>query len=399
MTAWTVWPRDPDLVRRGDPLTWWSQLVHVKRYNQPNTWTLTGPSSQLIGLAPGCGVILDRDGVQVDSGNVREIWRTRTADPDTGRLTDTTTLAFTSDKDVLWSRLCWPDPAHDLGATPSSFAVSHDVRTGPRETVLLGYIAANLGPTASISRRRLASLVVPSSNGRGGTVTAQARMDVLGDLVATLAEAAGLILDVQHDESSGAPRLALSVTTAPDVSGTVVFGPPEVARATAPIVGLEYRLTAPDLTDAVMFAAGDEEARVGARFSDEAAVTLWARRREALIDQRQTNDATALAAAGADSLAQGSSPVALAFTVADSHDVVLGRDYDVGSLVGFETPELPDAWVLDNRVREVTTTVEAGGTERHDVVVGTPGATARDTRQARLLARVLPRLAALERSL
>jgi hypothetical protein len=395
---WTVWPRNANLTRSGDPITWWSELVHVDRYNLPNTWTLTGPAPALLGFQPGMGCILDRDGVQVDSGNVREVWRNREQDPSTGRFEDRITVAFSSDKDVLWSRLCFPDPSHDLTSTVSKFAATHDVRSGSREAILLGYVGANAGPAAPITRRRVTGLTLPASLGRGGSTSYRARMAVLGDVVAELGEAANLAVNVQHDETSGSPRLALTVDNVPDVSSTVVFGPPEVARATGWISGLEYRLAAPEATDAVVFAAGEMTDRWGARYSDEDAVTLWARRREVLVDQRQTDDASAIQDAGTGRLAEGASPVALSFSVTDTADVQAGRDYRTGWRVGFETPELPAGWVLDNRVRELQTTVNADG-ETRQATVGTPGATVASTKQARLLARVMSRLAAIEGSL
>lgn len=398
MTAqWDVWPRGADLTRNGDPVHWWTELVHVKRYGLPNTWTLTGPPAGLLPFTPGMGCILDRDGVQVDSGTVRDVWRTRRFDATTGRVEDEVTLAFTSDKDVLWSRLLYPDPAHDLTGTMSKFSRSHDTRTGSREAILLGYIGANLGPSAPIVRRRLDSLLVPASAGRGGSTSYKARMNVLGDVVVELAEAGNLIVDVQHDESTGVPRLALSVDSAPDVSADVVFGPQEVARATAPIVELEYRIQAPELTDAVVFSAGEETARDAARFSDEAAVSLWGMRREVLVDQRQTDDPQQVTDAGLQALEDGASPVSASFTVAASADVQVGREFDTGWRVGIEIPELPAGWVLDNRVREITTTVNRDSPERHDIVVGTPGASANSTRQAQVLARALRRIAQLER--
>lgn len=395
VAAWSIVPRDADLGRTLDPVSSWSSLTLVERYGPPDTWVLTGPSSALGVFGPGMGCILDRDGEQVTSGQVSSVNRTAAVDPDTGRFEDVMTVAFVSDGDDLWSRLIYPDPTDALGTTPETMAVAHDRRTGTREALILAYIAANLGPAASITSRRLASLVLPSSLGRGGTTTVTARMTSLGDTVAKLAEAAGLRVTIRHDESTGTPRLLLAIEDVPDVSANVRFGLAE-SSATGLVTGWSYSMERPALTDAIVAGGGDGTARLFARHADAGALSLWGRRREAYIDQRQTAETDELTAAGEEALADGATPVATSFTVADSTDVQYRRDYGVGYKVGVELPGLPDA-VSDGVVREVTTTVDSSG-ERIEVVVGTPGATVNSTRQARRLARAQERLNLLERS-
>src|SRR5690606_29172903 len=179
MTTWEIHPRNADLSRTLDPITAWDDLEVVERYNAPGTFVVSGPASALAVITPGMGALLDRDGVQVMSGQVRAINRSFQYSEETGRPEDTITLGFVEDTAELWSRLCYPDPAHSIGPTPGTFSVSHDTRTGVHEDLILDYIAANLGPTAPIATRRLASLVLPSSLGRGTSTTRNARMDVL----------------------------------------------------------------------------------------------------------------------------------------------------------------------------------------------------------------------------
>lgn len=396
MSLWEIHPRDADLGRTLDPVSGWTELELVERFNLPDTWTLTGPVEVMRVFEPGMGCLLDLDGEQVASGQARTFVRTRVTDPESGQVENTLTVGFVSDLDVLADRLCWPVPSHALTTSLSTFVSSHDVRTGPVETVLLGYVGANAGPAASIVSRRTPTLALPTSLGRGGSTTVKARMDNLGTLVHDLAEAGRLRVNVAHDESTGTPRRLLTVDSVPDVSADVVFGDVESLRATAFVTDLEYRLEAPSVTDAILFAAGDLEARQGARFTDESAVSLWGRRKELLVDQRQTDDVTEIARAGAESLEEGASPVSLSFSVADSADVRYRRDYGIGWKVGVELPGLPPE-VSDNVVREVTTTVRAGAADEVVVAVGSPGASSNSTNQARLMSRAFRRIDVLER--
>jgi hypothetical protein len=393
--AWEISPRDADLGRTLDPVTRWSELDVVERYNIANTWVLTGPSSALRVFTPGMGCILDRDGDQVTSGQVHSIWRRMESDDD-GNVSDVTTLGFISDLDEVASRLAFPDPSKVLTGAPGKFSATHDKRTGPVETVLLAYIAANLGPTAPVTNRRQSRLVLPASLGRGGTTTVSARMDDLGRLVHDLAEAGRLRVDVQHDESTGTPRLLLTVDAVPDVSENVRFGPAE-STATGTVTSWSFKLEAPELTRAVVFSAGELLARDASQFVDADAEVLWGRARERLVDQRQTDDPNEIIRAGTEALAAGATPVTVEFTVADGPDVEVRRDYDVGYRVGVELPGLPEA-VSDNTVREIATSVRPNAAEKVSVVVGTPGATSQSTKQAARLNRALREIALLKRS-
>jgi hypothetical protein len=398
VVTWEIWPRDADLGRTLDPISVWSQLTVVERYitNGPDTILLEGPSEHLSVFTPGMGCILDEDGEQVTSGQVRALGRSYKPD-EQGKIVDTTTLGFIGDSDDLWSRLCWPDPSHPLTGIPSNFPTVYDERTGARETILLAYIAANLGPTAPIVSRRLNELLLPVSQGRGGTTTYQARMDVLGDVAEVLAEAGDFDVTEKHDETTGTPRLAIKIEPVLDVSANVVFGAADIARATGIVSGWDSQLDAPELTDAILFAKGDLEFREGSRFTDEAAVTRWARRRERLIEQGYTDDLSVITDSAAKALADGASPVSLSFDVSDAGDAIYRQTYRKGYRVGVELPGLP-LELSAPRVREVTTVVVPERKPQRTVTVGSPGATSINPPDAALLDKTLRRLAQLERS-
>jgi hypothetical protein len=397
VVTWQIWPRDADLGRTLDPISVWSSLTLVERFitNGPPTWIIEGPSEHMSVFTPGMGCILDADGVQRASGQVRSFGRSYKTD-DEGRVVDTTTLGFIGDSDEFWSRLCWPDPTHALTGTPSNFSTAYDTRAGARETILLEYIAANLGPAASITSRRLPALLLPTTLGRGGSTTYQARMDVLGDIAETLGEAGDFDIRIEHDETTGTPRLAVKIEPVIDVSDDVVFGGADIARATGIVSSWDYQMDAPELTDAVLFSAGDLEFREGSRFTDEAAVTRWARRRERLIDQGYTEDLSVITDAGAKALEDGASPISLTFDVIDAGDAIYGETYQLGYRVGVELPGLP-LELSTPRVREVTTTVTPERTGR-TITVGSPGATTIDPPDAALLTKTLRRVAKIERN-
>jgi hypothetical protein len=392
--TWTIHPRDVNLGRTFDPITTYTELNLVERYNMPGTWVLTGRGNNLDVFTAGTGCILFEDERQVASGRVRIIDRKYDYD-DNGRLQDISTVGFIEDGKHLWSRACWPDPTHDITSTPSEFSVAHDTRTGTREDLILAYTAANLGPVAPITRRRLASLVLPTSLDRGGTTTRKARMDLLGDLVGGLAEGWGRVRIV-HDESTGTPRLLMVIEDVEDVSADVVFGRPGVGRATGFVATFGYSIEDPEVTDAIAWSAGELTERQATRLSDEAAVSLWGMRTEVIVDQRQTDDVDDITDALTERLEEGATPTSVEFTVAPGPDTKYRVDYDVGYRVGIELPSLPS--VTDKTIREVATTVKKGQPSTPQLVIGTPGAESRSTKQAARLNRLLKRMAMIERS-
>jgi len=390
---WEILPRRTDLRREGDPVTEFDKLTLIERDVQASTWTVEGPASALAEFTLGTGAILVRDGEPIVSGSVHTIDGGGLVD-DSGRSTHTRTCAFVDDSWHLWTRLCYPDPAHVLTSTPSLFAVSHDKRTGNREDLILAYIAANLGPAAPQAVRRLTSLVMPTSLDRGGTTTVEARMDVLGDLVAELAEAANLRVRIMHDESTGTPKLALTITPSLDRSADVVFGPPESVRATGALRSWGYGISVPKVTDAITFAGGDLEMRYAAAFGDATALAVTGHRVEQLVDAGQTEDIAVVNDAAARALQEGAAPMSIEFKIATGGDLVPRVDFWVGDRVGVEIPDLPN--VTDNRLREAMTTVTAQG-EELELVVGSGNATLTDTPEVLRADEALKRIRNIER--
>lgn len=394
--TWTIHPRDADLKRTLDPIRTYTELEVVERHNAPGTAVLTGAGDDLSVFTPGMGCVLFDGDHQVMSARVRVIDRRFDYDSN-GRLQDVSTVGFIEDSKPLWGRVCYPDPTHTITSTPSEFSVSHDTRTGTREALILAYVGANLGPAAPITNRRLAGLVLPSSLGRGGTTTRKARMDVLGDLVAGLAEGWGRVRIVHDEPTPTTPRLLMTIDGVADVSADVIFGTPASARATGRIATWGYAITDPEVTDAIAWSAGEEEARQATRLSDAGAISLWGVRTEVLVDQRQTDDVAEITDALTERLEEGATPTGIEFTVAPGPDAQYRVDYDVGYRVGVELPNLP-ASVSDNTIREVASTVRAGESTEPRIVIGTPGTESRSTKSAARLNRLLKRMAMIERS-
>lgn len=349
--SWTLRARNNDLTL-GAVLGDWSATL-VDRSNRPSTLQVTGYTSNLRPLlVMDGGIVLDDDTGRRFSGIPSSLQR---------RGDRTCTLTFEDDLIRLWGRLAYPTPTAAITAQTVDYG---DVQTGPAETVLLHYINANAGPGA-LTARQVPGLTVPASSGRGGTVTVTARLDVLGRLVADLADPAGLRVRVVH--TGGA--LAVVVDDAPDLTATAKYGTPEAGGPGMLGEDWSYTLAKPDVTAAEVAGGGEGTARTFRERVDTAAETAWGRRVEALVDQRQTTDTGELDKAGDDALADGAQPVQIAATVLDAPGLRLGADVPLGALV---TLDLDGQLVVD-RLRQVTTTIAVSSGEATQTVTGLVG--------------------------
>ncbi|WIB69806.1 siphovirus ReqiPepy6 Gp37-like family protein [Curtobacterium sp. MCBD17_026] len=388
MTAqWMVVPRAADLSRRFDPVRFWSKLIVIERHNvtgaKAGAWSVTGLNRGLAGLlTAGNGVILFRDGVKIMSGDIVSIARGATE----------STVSGWSDTACLDDRLIAPNPTQPWSAQANAY----DNRSGPAETVLLGYINANAGPGA-LPARRVAGLRVPVSAGRGKTTTVKGRFDKLGTIAADVAESGGLHHDIIQGEDDLGPFLQTTVRPVADRSPNVRFG--TAGSFTGAVVGRDwsYTLERPTVTRAVVAGGGEGAARILVERSDIAAEATWGRRTEQIVDQRQTTSSTELAQAGDDALADGANPVSVSFTVTDQPDVRYRRDWQVGDRVGVNI----DGLDFTDVVREVTTTVgnqQGSPSETISAVVGSRDAskwtTKTNTKVAKAL-RAIDRLQAI----
>jgi ReqiPepy6 Gp37-like protein len=373
--AWSLRVRNPD--RTVGAFGEYTSATLIERFNTPDTLQVSGRAADLSDFAilgSGC-TLADDSGARRFNGPLTQLIR---------RGDGTCTLTWTSDLIWLWDRIVYPNSAQAI----TGQSVDYDVRTGPAETVLLAYANANAGPGA-LSSRRVGGLTVPASAGRGGTVKITARLDVLGRLVADIAEAANLRVRVIQSGTS----LALVVTDVPDLSATALYGSADSGGPGLLADDWTWTLTRPTVTDAITAGGGEGAARIFREAIDANALSRWGARVELLVDQRQTTDTAELDQAGADALTAGSEPVEISATVLDSPDLRIGVDVPLGARV---TLDLAGELVVD-RLRQVTTTItvqDGSPTVQTVPLVGSPDAgLTRDQREFIAMRRTLRKVA------
>lgn len=380
---WTPRVRRADLTL--DEPVGYSTLTLVENLGTPDVLLLEGDLEQLRGAFPDDGsldhgmVVADDTGTRRFSGVLSNPVR---------NVDGTGTVSFDGDLVRLRDRFVWPTPANAW----TSQSTAYDVQTGPSETRLLHYIDVNAGPGAR-TERRVAGLRLPTTAARGTSAKTSARFGNLLDLVSKLALDAGLRLTVVQTYESGVPYLDVTLTALVDLSASARYGTPGFSGPGLLGDG-SYSVQSPTGNVVLCAAGGTGASRTLNSAQDTASVTAWGRRIEGFVDQRQTTDATEIAQAITDALAEGKAQVQVAATITDSPALRLGVDVPVGALV----TAVIDGQILTERVTSITTVVgsDAGDAPTVDVSATFGSADVPIDLTAKQAAGMFARLSALE---
>lgn len=316
--------RDASLERVGQILP--ADLVGFKavlRFNNVGSWEITLPHDHSVGSIlrePGSGIIVTGPNGVILSGPTTSATNSKTPDDPDG----TWLIKGVDDSIILGERLAYPTPT---SADVAAQTTANDIRTGVASTVIYEYVDANIGPMAPVEREvpGLAMAVDPIV---GSTVYGSARFDILGELISGLASVDGLGFDIKQVDGT----LEFSVFQPVDRTAYIRM---DVKNNT--LAKTEYAYGSHGLSRAIVAGKGTSVDRLFVEVTSTeslAAETLWGRRIESFIDERNTEDANELSQAGKEALAESGTTLT-SIDVVPSSDLTMtyGSDWDLGDLV------------------------------------------------------------------
>lgn len=189
----TVQVRDKNLVRKGIITERFLDFEAMPRFNEPTDWTIRLPKDHPmvpVLATPGSGIIVSVYGVEFFSGfTIKPEEVTNTENPD-----GSYTFRGKDDTALLFHALAFPQPSNSNPATQSA---AYDSRTGNAESIMRGFVAANLvSGTAPVGRlgglRNFIQLETVNGNKGTGPYSKSARFDNLGVLLQEVASLANL---------------------------------------------------------------------------------------------------------------------------------------------------------------------------------------------------------------
>lgn len=294
----------------------------VLRFNNVGSWRFSIPATSTLVdelREPGYGIILTGPNGVLMSGPVLSAKLAQSQDDLKGRWE----IEGADDSLILQERLAYPDPAE---ANVSAQSQGNDVRVGSAETVVKGYVGANLvsGPVV----RRSPGLSVAADLSRGATVRGNARFANLQELVYNIAQSGGIGYDVRQDDLS----LVFDVFEPVDRSAEV-----RLDIINNRLRSSEFAYAAPALTRAIVGGAGESLDRLFREVNtneSNAAEVSWGRRIEQFIDDRGTEELDKLDQKGLEALIdEGKTRVTMSVTPSDNLTMLYGVDWNLGDTV------------------------------------------------------------------
>jgi Siphovirus ReqiPepy6 Gp37-like protein len=385
---WDVFSRDGGYrISGGLPVV---SVKGVRRHVGVDTCELVTPySPDAYGrLAPSCGIIVRRDGVQQFSGMVgssrRIAW-----DKSTGEVT--ITVQCLGDDVHLADRLVLPHP----GRAPDAQTVDYWTYTGRASGAMWQLISQQAGPSALAARRVPTLTLVDDPNVGNYRDDWSVQFAPVLDTLAFWSVLSGDDLGVRITSSNDG--LLAEVYLPRQLSSQVRF-----SANLRNLTGWDLEETPPTVTCSIAAGQGDLSARVRRYVDSTNPLDLrWGRRIERYLDQRDEADTTKLLQAAIDDVADGTGQVSLSIAASDTTSISYGDTWDLGDRVTVYVglPGQPAAATIVDLVREVAFSVGASGVETITPAIGTSDAKAiRPGQTQQQLARVAAGLARLTRN-
>ncbi len=319
--------RDENLNRLGQilpgDLVGWESVL---RFNNVGVWSIemvaTVEMAQLLST-PGYGIIVTHKdaGVILSGPTISAETIYEQGDP-----LGVTKIMGVDDSVILADRLAYPQPSNADVATQTSAYDS--VSFMQASTAMYWYVERNLKPGVASATRAIPNLTIATDTGIGSDISKSARFDVLGTLLADIAAIDGLGFDIKQVDGN----LEFNVFQPTDRSGTIRM---DVANQTLSKTSFGYG--APQITHAIVAGQGQGLNRqlIDVTTTDSlSAESLFARRIESFIDQRNTGDVDELTQAGLEKLADGGQ-TQTSVDVIPSSDITMqyGTDWNLGDKV------------------------------------------------------------------
>lgn len=373
---YSVYVRDVDLTLKGE-LRGFTKLEVSLSYGLygAGSWTVSGPASGHMTklYTPGRGlVVVDQRGVPLHSpsgvliaGDTEDDGpHTWSADSVGDAYPGSVQLTGGDDLAVIEGELAFPDPAlgvEDQGAT------TYDSRSGKAESVIKGYVAANVGTgrasargDASVPDERL--VTVAPDLARGSDASYKATFDPLLTVIKTVGQTS--TPQVAPCVTQDGSDLVFDVHVPVDRSAEVVF-----SRRRRNLRAYSVSRSAPTVTHVVIAGGDTGTGRAYTERKDATAANQWRRIRRSFVDQRQTTTVSELQAAGDEELARGRRSGVLSATAVDLPTMRFGQHFALGDWVGVE---IETGVVLVDQVTAVKITIGEKGVEPTLITIGNP---------------------------
>lgn len=356
----------------------------VLRLRNVGSWSITLPDGHHLVddlRTPGAGVIVTGPSGVILSGPMTSATFIADATHPEGDWE----IKGVDDSVILGERLAYPDPGvSDVSAQTLEF----DAQTGAAESLIYSYVSRNIGPLATTARK-ISNLTMGTDLGRGGTASASARFERLGELINPMAEAAGLGFDITQVGSN----LVFEVFQPTDRSAYI-----RMDIENNQLTKAEYAYSVPATTRAIVAGQGEGINRALLESTTTASLAsegTWGRRIERFIDGRGGSTTAELTQAGIEELTvNGTTITKVNVSPTDDTTMRYGIDWNLGDKVSVVISDQ----TLSTTVTEVGIQMSKDGVIVN-ATIGQPGGFNFESKVAQKQVETENRVSSLERNM
>lgn len=319
--------RDKNLVKKGTITSKYLSFEAHPVWRGAGWWKLTLPKNHPMVphlATPGSGILVSLYGNPYFSGfTTKPEELTNIENPD-----GTYTFTGFDDTALLFRALAFPQPSNP---DPTNQTVTNDSRTGDAETLMHGYVHANIGVSAPPGRvAGLRAFLATSTNEhRGPTVTKSPRFQNLGALLQEI----GILANLGFRVIQRGTELVFEVIQPVDRSGTVLL-----SVQSGSLTSTSLQQSAPNVTRVIVGGKGEGVDRLILQRTtpeSEAAEDEWGQIIEEFVSYTNSDDPDELAQTGDERLLEdGFTATAVKAIPADDQSMRFSADWDLGDTVG-----------------------------------------------------------------
>jgi hypothetical protein len=317
------------------------------KYNATGSWRIVLPNDHNLVNAlrtPGSGIVVNGPNGVIISGPTSYVKKVSDLDNPNGFWE----INGVDDSIILFETLAYPYPESD---DVNNQITAYDTRVGQGETIMKGYVSANIGPDA-VASRKIPNLVIEPDTELGELTTYSSRFDNLQKVL----DAISSVNEIGYTLVQEGDDLVFKVFQPVDRTETV-----KMDIENGHLESIEYVYKSPEVTRVIVGGDGAAEQRTFLEVSNAASLAAeaeWGRRIELFVDASSAKNNAEMRRKGREYLAEGGKTITTTtVTPSESSTMEYGKDWFLGDSVSVVVNED----LIVNIVKEVAIILNGDG--------------------------------------
>jgi hypothetical protein len=324
-----------------------ADLNILVKYNSTGSWRLVLPYNHPLVDAlrtPGSGLVVNGPTGVIISGPTTYVKKLSDRENPLGFWE----INGVDDSIILFETLAYPYPEDD---DVNNQLTAFDTRVGQGESIMKGFVSANIGPDA-VASRKISNLVIEADSELGELTTYSSRFDNLQKILDAVSSVNGLGYKLVQEGDNLVFRVFQPTDRTDEIKMDIENGQLE---------SIEYVYKSPEVTRVIVGGDGTAEQRTFLEVTNADSLSAeaeWNRRIELFVDASSTNNEDEMILKGKEYLAEGGKTIKTTTVVpSDNSTMQYGIDWFVGDSVSVVVNDE----LITNVVKEVAIILNDSG--------------------------------------